>query len=179
MKLRIAEKLSDEFLWKAYLRAAVPVKRLGPYTIEIFDAVATLKAAEALGKQGRSGWERLRSILDRATEAGDFSAYGDFSKAWATLKVSCANLRIAGEDFPCATGFKNAPRSRITAAIVFAIGCLQDTLDRAPTRQEILHFMSTSEAMVDPVSIDDTEMSAQLRKLGIQELIPTAADLGS
>ncbi len=179
MKLKLAQKISDEVLRNAYLAATVPVKKLGLFTLEIFDAVGDLKAAQARGKDASASWAKVRTVLDLATEAGDFSAFDDFTKAWSTLEVSTACLRIGGEDFPCYTAFKNKPRARVTRGVVLAIECLQDMLDRAPTRQEVLHFMATHEAMVDPIDIDDSELCVQLRKLGLQELLPTARDLGS
>lgn len=179
MRIRRGQKISAEFLRSAHEAATVPVKNIGPYTLKVFAAVGDLKAAQQLRKPDKRGWDKLRGMLDDAVAAGDFSAFDDFAKAWKSLDVEAANLRLGGEDFPCCIGFKNKPKARVTKAIVHAIDCLQETLDRAPCRQEILEFMSSSEAMGEPVDIDDAELCTQLRNLGIQDMIPLASELGS
>lgn len=178
MKIRRLQKISDAFLERADAVASLPAKKIGPATIEVYRAAGDMKAERILKKKSVRGWESLRSILDQAAEAGDFSAFDDFAKAWTRLEVEPFCLRLAGEDL-IGHRLKNAPRSKVTKAILFAIDILQIVEDRPPTRQEILHFLSNSEAMVEPIHIDDSELCTQLRKLGIQEHLPTASDLGS
>lgn len=175
------KKIPWEALAKAKSEAQTPSKKLGPLTVTINEAVIDLKAARQTGESSFStekAWYELADALNNAVKNLDFTAFDEFAKAWSNIEVDAFLWKSNGAKIVCGRP-KNKPRQPVTAAIVFAVELLQDLLDRPPTRQEIIKFMAENDAMNDKISIDDTECSRQLKKLGWQKWIPKVEELAS
>jgi hypothetical protein len=64
--------ISSEQIEFAAARAGLPkkVKHIGPYTVDIYQAVGELKKLRNLKLYGYNPWGRLRSILSNAIDEG-------------------------------------------------------------------------------------------------------------
>lgn len=161
------KKIPADLLNETDMAASIPVKKVGPESSNVYDAVCGIRGAQQLKRKADQPWKKLRDILDRAVESGDFSAFDDFAKAWEKMDVEAFLLGEHWVAFP-----SSKPREPVTRNIVSAVSVLQFFNGRAPTRGEILDKLGELGC-----AIDEAQLSRQLKKMGWQNLIPKAGDL--
>jgi len=77
------------------------------------------------------------------------------------------------------------PRRPLTKEIIQAISVLQFDLKRAPSRPEVLDYLAihcgdlNHEGDPQGISIDESELCRQLKRLGWQDLLTPANELAS
>lgn len=169
MKLKADQKIPSVVLDSINAHANVPFKQVNAFTVRICDAVESIKGAKAIGTDASRGWNELKRIIDDAVGQGDFSAFDDMAKAWESLEVKTGKIILSGASVRTVTGRKNLPRAKTPRLIATALDLLQDQLGRIPTRRELLDFMASNPAMPENIAMDDSELSRQLKKLGLQE----------
>jgi len=167
------KKIPREILERAHAAAATPRKTLHKHTPAISEATKELRAAIRHNRDQHEAWNKLRVILDKAAAACEWSAIDDFAALWKSMAVSSTvfslTLGKGDEQKLVSSRISNPPQRRITLVLIEAINSLQfgiESLNRAPSRQEILKEMERHGC-----ALDDTELSRQLGRLGWQEMI--------
>lgn len=153
--------------------ASLPTKSLPkPQFMAIWILTERLKSKMTLGAGGATGpWEKLREILEAAALSGDFRAIDEFSKAWKAWGRPGAAVPFIMPGLSFTVNIPGScsaiPRRKKTLAVLLAIEDIQRRLrsKRAPTHREILDLVGKREG------IDDTELSRQLKSLGLQDRI--------
>ncbi len=166
------KKIPNELLWNACAEAAVPVKKLTPHSVDVWRAVANLKAAGQKQHGEREAFNQLQSVMSEAFAGGEHEILDEVTKAQKNSMVRATRswtIRREGQDDVELTKgtLLNTPRARVTLAIVEAIIELQSIRERAPTRQEVLDVAGKSLEN----GLDETELSSQLTKLGWNGLL--------
>ena len=169
---------------KAKSPRAVGAWRLATMTKEL-EATEKLKARAATAGievkkedvSKSSVWQNVVHYLTSAVAQGDFTVLDEFATAWIAWQIK-PDVIIA--DF--ANGFTlhsgesvtNKKGRPLRVAVIESITRLQqaqNSPDRAPSFQEIQVDLQAVRA------IDETELSRQLKALGIQNRIPHEGDL--
>lgn len=131
-------------------------------------------------------WLNIVDYLTAALESRDFTVIDEFSKAWGTWEIK-SEVFAASEDgklmksIEVTNRFKQSPKSY---AILHAVMRLQGKLeapDRAPSYQEIHKMLAEMQAEPNFTGciVDETELSKQIKILGLAGRIPKARDLVS
>jgi hypothetical protein len=166
------KKIPNELLWQACAEAAVPVKKLTAQSVDVWRAVADLKAALQNRHGEKEAFKRLQTVMGDAFADGAHKVLEEVAKAQEKSMVRTTrawSIRQEGrEEIEITRGtLTNAPRARVTLAIAQAILQLQDSTERAPTRREILDVAGKSLEN----GLDETELSSQLTKLGWNDML--------
>lgn len=162
--------------------ASLPTKSIPrPQYIEIWILTKELKSEMTLGERGASlSWAKLRNLLEAAALSGDFRAMDEFSKAWKAWGNPSASTPFTtprlGFSVDIPGSCSAIPRRRKTLVVLEAIDDVQRRLSyetpplkRAPTHKEIIERVGNLVGTAE--GIDETELSRQLRCLGLQDRI--------
>lgn len=126
-------------------------------------------------------WKNVYDYITSAIAKGDFSVMDEFAKAWLAWEIR-PDIVAANDDFSLTIHsgetVTNKKLSPVALSVIEAIMTLQrspDSPDRAPSFQEI----QAEVGKVVASGIDETELSRQLRKLGLQNLVPYQDEIGA
>lgn len=146
----------------------------------IFELVRRLKVHRLFSREQdvdlskSDDWKQTVTYLSDALADGDFSALDDFCAAWHKVKVEGESVPVAGSgEVVGIASTTNSSRRPVTALIARAILQFQNDEGRPPTRQEIL--IALQDDCED--GLDDSEMSRQLKLMGLQDRIPKVSEL--
>lgn len=185
--------ISSAILNRLESSARLPVKSPPPPGMVSFWAdvmeLKRLAGGEKLKKTTRwkgsetEAWQRVRAALDSAMNERDFAFLDAFAEAWGKIgrpehvfpfTYTEADGKVISEN---AIGPPdNKSREPLSVKIIVAIGQIQaqQMPDRAPTRRELLAFLSKR-----GVALDDGDLCRQLTKMKLTRLLNTAKNLAS
>lgn len=180
--------ISDEILEALRLKYSMPVSepasKIDPRKETIWNLTCEIKGYITKSKINKDAirmhvtfWPKLREILDHAIDADNPEIFSYFAKAWESADIrntSCSIVSKSGKPSIADAIYNhipnlpaNLPNSPISIEILDLIEGLQRRLRRAPTNAEIV----ACSAKRENGGYNKQEVSRQIRKMGLQEMV--------